>query len=464
VRKLPWKGNSSLNSDYFDPDAIAQEVLTGAGNTNKTSLIPSSSMSLDSLPSLPTYTAPAKESFDWNVPVSERPQGTENWIWSRSRWAKENFDNEQQAKADEAYRKYQTDLQNWQNALTLANAQREEEQRKLENYNTMLAAQGLTPMSSLSDLPSAQIRQLGQMWQSTTDPTLQNQYHQQALQIAQKAGLIPEGYTDSVNGLATLSAAGTPSYERTYKDQAYKDAMAQQAWDNDYKERELAADTAYKNAALAADSAYKNAALAAKGTNSSKATTNDYISYFMGLSSQYKTASDYKADLTKYKADLIAYVGTNGWNALYNDAVAQEKANAITNKTTGKTSQKVNPNFVSGTKSPIGTALNGNFNNPQSGSLDSWVSTAMKSAGVGSDWYEPLKWIILKESSGNPTATNSSSGAYGLMQFLPQTWKNYGYQKTSDPIKQIVAGIAYIKARYGTAANAKAFWQKNGWY
>jgi len=83
---------------------------------------------------------------------------------------------------------------------------------------------------------------------------------------------------------------------------------------------------------------------------------------------------------------------------------------------------------------------------------------------VGSDWYEPLQWIISKESSGNPAATNSSSGAYGLMQFLPQTWGNYGYTKTSDPTKQIEAGINYIKQRYGTAQNAKAFWQKNGWY
>lgn len=335
---MPWKGNSSLNSDYFDPDAIAREVLTGANNTNQTSLIPSSSASVD-LPSMPTYTAPTKETFDWNVPVSERPAGTEDWIWSRSRWAKDNFDNEQKAKADEAYRKYQTDLQNWQNTLSLINAQKEAEQQKLENYNTMLSTQGLTPMTSLSDYPSVQIRQLGQAWQNTTDPTLRNQYHQQALQVAQKAGLIPEGYTGSVNGLATLSAAGTPSYEKTFSDTKYADALKQQQWENEYKERELAADTAYKNASLAA-----------RGSSggSTKPTQSDYISTFMSSSSQYKTPSNYKADLQRYKADIIAYTGVAGWQALINDADAQIK---------GWTQGKTNPNFVPKTKSPIKAML-----------------------------------------------------------------------------------------------------------
>jgi soluble lytic murein transglycosylase-like protein len=83
---------------------------------------------------------------------------------------------------------------------------------------------------------------------------------------------------------------------------------------------------------------------------------------------------------------------------------------------------------------------------------------------VGSDWAQPLQYLIGKESSGNPTATNSNSGAYGLMQFMPNTWGDYGYQKTSDPVKQITAGIDYIKQRYGTPEAAQAFWQKNNWY
>ncbi|WP_353740065.1 transglycosylase SLT domain-containing protein [Phosphitispora fastidiosa] len=92
------------------------------------------------------------------------------------------------------------------------------------------------------------------------------------------------------------------------------------------------------------------------------------------------------------------------------------------------------------------------------------MNDAIKIAGVGADWAEPLAWIIGEESSGNPTAQNPKSTAYGLMQFLDSTWGNYGYQKTSDPVKQVVAGIDYIKKRYGTPQKAVAFHQQNGWY
>lgn len=34
------------------------------------------------------------EEWSWEVPMSERPPGTEDWIWSKSRWAKDNWDRE----------------------------------------------------------------------------------------------------------------------------------------------------------------------------------------------------------------------------------------------------------------------------------------------------------------------------------------------------------------------------------
>lgn len=95
--------------------------------------------------------------------------------------------------------------------------------------------------------------------------------------------------------------------------------------------------------------------------------------------------------------------------------------------------------------------------------VDTAVKSAIKIAGVGADWEPYLKWIINKESGGNPTAQNKTSSAYGLMQFLDKTWKNYG-GKTSDPVKQVVAGIKYIKDRYSTPQVAVAFHQKNNWY
>ena len=75
-----------------------------------------------------------------------------------------------------------------------------------------------------------------------------------------------------------------------------------------------------------------------------------------------------------------------------------------------------------------------------------------------------MKWIIQKESSGNPRAKNPKSTAYGLMQFLDGTWKSYGVGDRNDPVDQVVSGINYIKKRYGTPEKAYAFWQKNHWY
>ena len=99
-----------------------------------------------------------------------------------------------------------------------------------------------------------------------------------------------------------------------------------------------------------------------------------------------------------------------------------------------------------------------------SGDVGSWIDQAIKTEGVGADWKPYLNWIVQKESSGNPSAQNPKSSAYGLYQFLDGTWKGTGISKTSDPVIQTQAAIKYIKQRYGTPAKAVDFWQKNGWY
>lgn len=76
----------------------------------------------------------------------------------------------------------------------------------------------------------------------------------------------------------------------------------------------------------------------------------------------------------------------------------------------------------------------------------------------------PNEWnafygLLQRESGWNPNATNASSGAYGLGQFLDSTWQGTGYQKTNDPSTQINATIKYIKDRYGTPAKALDFWE-----
>jgi soluble lytic murein transglycosylase-like protein len=74
--------------------------------------------------------------------------------------------------------------------------------------------------------------------------------------------------------------------------------------------------------------------------------------------------------------------------------------------------------------------------------------------------------IIQKESSGNPAAVNSSSGAFGLGQFLGATkaeYAKYGSEST-NPVEQIKADAKYIEDRYHNPTNALAFHNANGWY
>jgi septal ring factor EnvC (AmiA/AmiB activator) len=75
-------------------------------------------------------------------------------------------------------------------------------------------------------------------------------------------------------------------------------------------------------------------------------------------------------------------------------------------------------------------------------------------------------WIIMRESSGYPTADNPTSTAFGLGQLLLGNrilylGRDYA---TTDCGRQLWAFRAYVRDRYGTAERAKAFWQANGWY
>jgi len=76
------------------------------------------------------------------------------------------------------------------------------------------------------------------------------------------------------------------------------------------------------------------------------------------------------------------------------------------------------------------------------------------------------RWIILRESSGDPTADNPASTAFGLGQLLLGNRILYLGREyaTTDCSRQLWAFRAYVGDRYGTAERAKAFWQANGWY
>lgn len=79
--------------------------------------------------------------------------------------------------------------------------------------------------------------------------------------------------------------------------------------------------------------------------------------------------------------------------------------------------------------------------------------------------FNAFSKIVSRESGWNPSATNSSSGAYGLVQALPASkMASAGADWKTNPATQIKWGLDYMNSRYGSPAKAWSFWQANGWY
>ncbi|MFB0617099.1 transglycosylase SLT domain-containing protein [Streptomyces sp. AGS-58] len=79
--------------------------------------------------------------------------------------------------------------------------------------------------------------------------------------------------------------------------------------------------------------------------------------------------------------------------------------------------------------------------------------------------FNAFSRIVEHESGWNPSATNSSSGAYGLVQALPASkMSSAGADWKTNPATQIKWGLDYMNSRYGSPAQAWNFWQANGWY
>ena len=73
--------------------------------------------------------------------------------------------------------------------------------------------------------------------------------------------------------------------------------------------------------------------------------------------------------------------------------------------------------------------------------------------------------IVSHESGWDVSASNPSSGAYGLVQALPGgKMASAGSDWKTSAETQIEWGLKYMNERYGSPTGAWAFWQANGWY
>jgi hypothetical protein len=85
----------------------------------------------------------------------------------------------------------------------------------------------------------------------------------------------------------------------------------------------------------------------------------------------------------------------------------------------------------------------------------------MAAAGIAQSDWQYVDYIVSRESGWNPNATNSSSGACGLVQALPcSKVPGNGY----NPVDNLRWATGYATGRYGSWAGAYNFWVNNHWW
>ena len=84
---------------------------------------------------------------------------------------------------------------------------------------------------------------------------------------------------------------------------------------------------------------------------------------------------------------------------------------------------------------------------------------------VAADQFGCLDALFQRESGWNPTAKNTSSGAYGIPQALPGSkMASAGADWQTNPLTQVRWGVSYVNARYGSPCGAWAHSESHGWY
>lgn len=94
-----------------------------------------------------------------------------------------------------------------------------------------------------------------------------------------------------------------------------------------------------------------------------------------------------------------------------------------------------------------------------SGTCEQWMAQA------GITDIANASFIFHKESGCNPNAVNASSKAHGVCQALPgNKMATVGSDWYSNPVTQMRWCQSYAIGRYGSWANAVAFWKANRWW
>ena len=85
--------------------------------------------------------------------------------------------------------------------------------------------------------------------------------------------------------------------------------------------------------------------------------------------------------------------------------------------------------------------------------------------GYGESDFDCFNNIIIRESMWKVTATNPSSGAYGIPQALPGSkMAKVASDWRTNPATQIIWAVGYMEDRYGSPCAAWTFKRAHGWY
>ena len=102
---------------------------------------------------------------------------------------------------------------------------------------------------------------------------------------------------------------------------------------------------------------------------------------------------------------------------------------------------------------------------PEIGSAKDFALKTVTARGWEFTQYSFLVKLWERESNWRWSATNKSSGAYGIPQSLPATkMASAGSDWRTNPETQIRWGVGYIDSRYGSPCAALAHSDEHNWY
>ncbi|MFD6094219.1 ubiquitin-like domain-containing protein [Oerskovia sp. NPDC060338] len=173
----------------------------------------------------------------------------------------------------------------------------------------------------------------------------------------------------------------------------------------------------------------------------------------------FETTVQEDGNVYKDEAPTVAQEGVEGVHTLVERVTTvdgvEESREVVSD---GVTSEPVAKIVVQGTKErPSGPAA--------AGSAREIGRQLVAARGWGGEQFACLDKLWTKESNWNSSATNPSSGAYGIPQSLPASkMASAGADWRTNPATQITWGLNYIAGSYGTPCAAWSHSQASNWY